>query len=206
MKTLGRDVTLEEARTMMAQVDTNGDGLINQKEFCEFIIPKMKEELLSYDENVEELRARFMDADVDHSGVLSIDEIYSVLLSMGADLKLEELIELMDEVDVDRNGSLDIDEFVALLSVCGNEIQLQSEGSRKTLMGLKRLRKVTPMDFLKQFKSMPRSFAPSFFGARWGQKKNLPSSAFMPIIDPKTMLYKDIMPVLQENIPANVLG
>ena len=86
------------------------------------MLPKMKEELLSYDDNVEELRARFMDADIDHSGVLSIDEIYSVLLGMGADLKMEELIELMNEIDVDRNGTLDIDEFVALLSVCGNEI------------------------------------------------------------------------------------
>lgn len=84
----------------------------------------MKEELLAYDDNVEELRARFMDADVDHSGVLSIDEIYGVLLGMGADLRMEELIELMNEIDVDRNGTLDIDEFVALLSVCGNEIQL----------------------------------------------------------------------------------
>lgn len=60
------------------------------------------------------------------------------------------------------------------------------------------------MDFIKQFKSMPSSFVPSFFGVRWGQRKNLPSSVFMPRIDPKTMLYKDIMPVLQENIPGNV--
>jgi Ca2+-binding EF-hand superfamily protein len=45
-----------------------------------------------------------MDADVDHSGVLSVDEIYGVLLAMGADLKIEELIELMNEIDVDRNG------------------------------------------------------------------------------------------------------
>lgn len=79
---------------------------------------------MSQEDNVEELRARFMDADVDHSGVLTVDEIYSVLLSMGADLKIEELIELMNEIDVDRNGSLDIDEFVALMTTCGNEVQL----------------------------------------------------------------------------------
>jgi hypothetical protein len=27
----------------------------------------------------------------------------------------------------------------------------------------------------------------------------------MPVIDPKTMLFKDLMPALQENIPANLL-
>ena len=124
----------------------------------------MKEELLSIDDNVEELRARFMDGDVDHSGVLSVDEIYAVLLGMGADLKMEELIELMNEIDVDRNGTVDIDEFVALLTHCGNEVALQSEESRKTLTGIKKLRKMNPMDFLKHFKSMPTSFVPSFFG------------------------------------------
>jgi Ca2+-binding EF-hand superfamily protein len=52
MKTLGRDVTLEEAKGMLAQVDLNGDGLLNQQEFCDFMVAKMKEELLSLDDNV----------------------------------------------------------------------------------------------------------------------------------------------------------
>ena len=176
MKSLGRDVTLDEAKVMLAQVDLNGDGLLNQQEFCEFMVAKMKEELLSLDDNVEELRAKFLDADVDHSGVLSVDEIYGVLLSMGADLKIEELIELMNEIDVDRNGSLDIDEFVALLTICGNEVHFQSDAARKTLTGLKKSRKLNPMDFLKCFKNMPTSFVPSFYGDRWAQRKNLPSS------------------------------
>lgn len=64
-----------------------------------------------------------MDADIDHSGTLSVDEIYSVLLRMGAELSLDELVELMNEIDVDRNGTLDIDEFVALMSVTGGEMQ-----------------------------------------------------------------------------------
>lgn len=28
----------------------------------------------------------------------------------------------------------------------------------------------------------------------------------MPLLDPRTMLYKDLMPVLQENIPPNLLS
>jgi Ca2+-binding EF-hand superfamily protein len=56
------------------------------------MLQKMKEELLSLEDNVEDLRAHFLDADVDHSGTLSVNEIYGVLLKMGADLTLEELI------------------------------------------------------------------------------------------------------------------
>lgn len=82
----------------------------------------MKEELLSNEDNVEDLRLKFLDADIDHTGTLGVDEIYGVLLKMGAELTMEELVELMHEIDVDRNGQLDIDEFVALMTSTGDEI------------------------------------------------------------------------------------
>lgn len=66
---------------------------------------------------MEDLRAMFIEADIDHSGTLSVDEIYSVLLKMGAEVTFDELIELMNEIDVDRNGELDIDEFIALMTM-----------------------------------------------------------------------------------------
>lgn len=84
---------------------------------------KMKEELLSQEDNAEDLRMKFLDADVDHTGALSVDEIYGVLLKLGAELSMEELVELMHEIDVDRNGHLDIDEFVALMTSAGDEMQ-----------------------------------------------------------------------------------
>lgn len=141
---------------------------------------------------------------MDHSGTLSVNEIYGVLLKMGADLTLEELIQLMSEIDVDRNGALDIDEFVALMTVTGNEMEFSSDISKKTLQSIRKCRKLNPLDFLKQFKSMPVTFIPSFLGEKWKNGKNLPSSVFMPTIDPKTMLYKDMMPVVQENLPPNI--
>jgi len=100
---------------------------LNQREFCELMLNRMKEELFAQEENVEDLRARFMDADIDCSGTLTVDEVYGVLLAMGADLKIEELVELMNEIDVDRTGTLDIDEFVALMSVTGDQVQFNSE-------------------------------------------------------------------------------
>jgi Ca2+-binding EF-hand superfamily protein len=81
----------------------------------------MKEELLSQEDNVEELRAKFMDADIDHTGTLTVDEIHGVLLGMGAELTIDELVELMHEIDIDRNGTLDIDEFVALMTASGDD-------------------------------------------------------------------------------------
>jgi hypothetical protein len=53
---------------------------------------------------------------------------------------------------------------------------------------------------------MPTSFVNSFVGDRWKNKKNMPSSAFMPHVDPKNMLYKDLMPVVQDALPAYIQG
>ncbi len=67
----------------------------------------------------------FLDADIDHSGTLSLDEIYSVILKMGAEVSMEELVELMNEIDVNRDGTLDIDEFISMMNM-GDELQFRS--------------------------------------------------------------------------------
>jgi len=181
---------------MIAQIDANGDGKLDQREFLELMLPKMKDELLSQEDNLEDLRAMFLDADIDHSGTLSIDEIYSVILKLGAEVSLEELTELMNEIDVDRDGTLDIDEFVSFMNM-GDELQFRNPQSKATFMNIKRSRKLKPADFFKNFKNMPGNFVPSFISEKWTKaKKNLPSSVFVPQIDPTTMLYKDLLPVL----------
>lgn len=59
----------------------------------------------------------FLEADVDRSGTLSIDEIYSVLLKLGTEATKQELIDLMYEIDVSRDGIIDIDEFMAFMGL-----------------------------------------------------------------------------------------
>lgn len=152
---------------MVRQADSNGDGKLDQREFCELMLTKMKEELLAQEEHVEDLRAFFMDADIDHTGILTVDEIHGVLMSMGAELSIEELIELMNEIDVDRNGTLDIDEFIALMTVTGDEVQFKSENAKRTHQALKKSRKLNPLDFFKCFKALPSSFVPSFINEKW---------------------------------------
>mmetsp|Transcript_27363 Transcript_27363/g.20511 ORF Transcript_27363/g.20511 Transcript_27363/m.20511 type:complete len:87 (+) Transcript_27363:250-510(+) len=71
-------------------------------------------------------------------------------------------------------------------------------------MNIRKIKKLSVLDFFSHFKNMPMNFVPSFFKDQWlAQKKNLPASVFVPQLDPKTMLYKDILPVLAENVPPN---
>ena len=68
------------------------------------MMPLMQEELVNQEERVEDLRAKFLEADTDYSGFLSVDELWALLLKMGADVTHEDVVQLMSEIDVDRDG------------------------------------------------------------------------------------------------------
>ena len=68
------------------------------------MMPLMQDELISQEDRVEDLRAKFLEADVDYSGFLSVDELWNLLHKMGADVTQDDVITLMNEIDVDRDG------------------------------------------------------------------------------------------------------
>ena len=98
----------------------------------------------------------------------------------------------MLEIDTNRDGKLDIDEFMALMT--HGEEDFQSQGARNTLITIRRSRRINPIEFVKAFKHLPVNFVDSFTKELFLSRKNTPSSAFMPRIDPKTLLYTDILP------------
>ena len=70
-------------------------------------------------------------------------------------------------------------------------------------MKIKKTRKINVLDFLKIFNGVPKSYTNSFFTTRWvKEKRNLPSSVFIAQIDPRTMLWKDMLPVLTEMLTS----
>lgn len=76
----------------------------------------MEEEMFSAQDNIEDLKKIFLEADTDFSGLLDVGELYTALTKMGADVTEDDIVQLMSEIDYDRNGQLDINEFVMLMS------------------------------------------------------------------------------------------
>ena len=77
---------------------------LDKNSFQDMMLPFMQEELYSQEESVEEMRAKFLEADADGSGFLSVDELWSAIRKMGADVELDDIVNLMSEIDVDRDG------------------------------------------------------------------------------------------------------
>ena len=152
------------------------------------------------EDRVEDLRAKFLEADVDNSGFLTVDELYNLFNKMGSGVSENEVIQMMAEVDVDRDGQLDIDEFISILSL-GDNLPL-SHQSKNTYSKIQKARKLSPLDFLKCFKNMPTNFIPSFVDERWTKDfQCLPSSVFKAQVDPRTMLWKDVREAKSEDLP-----
>ena len=199
MKSLGHPITLEQANAMVDEVDDNKDGAITRTEFDALMVPIMMEMLLATEDTMEATRALFREADTDHSGFLTADQVYAVLLKQGVDLSREELVALMEEFDMNADASLDIDEFVTMMNL-GDGVQFSGEASKNSYLKIRKARRLGVLDFIRAFGSLPASFMPSSFTERWTAKKNLPSSVLKPQVDPRTMLWKDMYPVRIEQL------
>ena len=79
-------ITMEKAQEMIKSVDANGNGAIDRDEFQQLMMPIVLNEMVSSDESIEQYRSLFLEADLDYSGYLSVDELYSVLLKTGVDI------------------------------------------------------------------------------------------------------------------------
>ena len=142
---------------------------------------------------MEYMKNLFYEADLDKSGLLSLDEIYNLLtLKLEVDIRREELSDMIGFNDEDGDNQVNIDEFINLMSD-----SLNSEGSMKeTIIRIKQASKLNIMDFALLLKRLPKHYEESFTKKLYSKRKNLPSSAFMPMMN-QNLLFTDIMPPLR---------
>ena len=95
---------------------------IDRKEFIEILLPQMKSEILSNEQNLDDLRRLFKQFDGDQSNYLSKAEFREALLKLGIALSDVQMDDLIKEVDLDGNQVIDIDEFIAWSIVTGKQI------------------------------------------------------------------------------------
>lgn len=114
---MGNQISSERAQEIVRTVDKDGDNKITEQEFEQLMLPILLDEVVSGDSQVEDMRARFKEADTDYSGHLSVNEFYTCLLGMGADVSRQEIVNLFSEFDANQDMQIDIDEFIQFFSV-----------------------------------------------------------------------------------------
>lgn len=116
MQSLGGNPTESEVQEMIHEVDEEGKGAINFKEFLKMMAIKLK----STNDEEEDIREAFKIFDKDSNGFVTVEEMKTVLSNFGMSLPLDEIVDMFKTADFDGDGMLSIVEFTALMK--GNEI------------------------------------------------------------------------------------
>ena len=110
MRALGANPTQAELQEMINEVDQDGSGKIEFKEFLELFARKMKDP-----DTEEDLIEAFKIFDKDGSGVISAAELRHVMTTLGERLTEEEADEMIREADIDNDGFINYHEFVKIM-------------------------------------------------------------------------------------------
>ncbi|XP_015115512.1 caltractin [Diachasma alloeum] len=113
MRGLGQFARTEELRTMLEEIDTDGDGNVSLVEFVKIVsnignASAAQQTNLSQEEQEEqELRDAFRVFDKHNRGYITASDLRAVLQCLGEDLSEEEIEDMIKEVDEDGDGRID---------------------------------------------------------------------------------------------------
>lgn len=110
MRNLGQNPTEVELTEMINEVDIDGNGTIDFREFLGLMVRKMKDTDID-----EELLEAFKVFDRDGNGYITSQELKNVMTNLGEFLTPDEVEELVKEADLDGDGQINYEEFIKLM-------------------------------------------------------------------------------------------
>ena len=106
MKKLGQAPTESELQNMINEVDIDGNGTIDFREFLGIMTKKLKET-----DSEDELIEVFKIFDSDGNGLINSNELLNVMVTLGEDINKEDINDLIKEVDHDGDGFINFEEL-----------------------------------------------------------------------------------------------
>ncbi|XP_016943367.1 calmodulin [Drosophila suzukii] len=111
IRALGRQPNDTEVQSMINEVDSDGNGSIAGREFCNIIVRKMRDT-----GQEQELREAFRIFDKENNGYITTTELKNVFSALGVKLGDDELEEMIREYDLDQDNHINYEEFVNMMT------------------------------------------------------------------------------------------
>lgn len=109
LKNLGQNVSAEEAKNIMQELDQDNSGMID---FPEFVSYMKKTKVIEEVDDEDAVIKAFMTFDKDKKGTITCQEFRYILCNLGDRFTQEECDEVFKEAGLDNNGILDYRKFV----------------------------------------------------------------------------------------------
>ncbi len=110
LRNLGQNPTEKQMHEMILEVDTDGSGTIDFKEFIGLIIRKTKESDLD-----DEIKDAFGVFDKDGNKIITSHEMRGVMSRIKV-ISEEDIEEMIGEADIDGDGQIDYEEFIRMMN------------------------------------------------------------------------------------------
>ncbi|XP_034578869.1 calmodulin [Setaria viridis] len=105
-----QQINFNSHTSMIAMVDSDGDGAINFEEFS--MLMELKPNGVDSD---EEMTRAFRMFDMDKDGFISEAELCHIMYNLGSNLSGDEVKEMMRVADTDGDGRLSYEEFKQIM-------------------------------------------------------------------------------------------
>ncbi|XP_076900628.1 putative calcium-binding protein CML16 [Bidens hawaiensis] len=112
LRSIGLKPQGDQIHSLLASMDSNGNGSIEFQELLDVILPDLNEEVLI---NHDQLMEVFRSFDRDGNGYITAAELAGQMAKMGQPLSYKELTEMMHEADANGDGVISFNEFTAIL-------------------------------------------------------------------------------------------
>lgn len=113
LRALGLKPTGDQLHILLADMDSNGNGLVEFDELVALILPDISEQVLV---NQEQLMEVFRSFDRDGNGYITAAELAGSMAKMGHPLTYGELSDMMREADTNGDGVISFNEFAAIMA------------------------------------------------------------------------------------------
>ena len=112
VETIGEELLMEEAKELVASIDSDGDGLLGLEEFVGW----MEREIRGDEERkMEELREAFRMYEMEGSECITPKSLKRMLSRLGESRSVEECCLMIRQFDVNGDGVLSFDEFKLMM-------------------------------------------------------------------------------------------
>ncbi|XP_043693982.1 probable calcium-binding protein CML18 [Telopea speciosissima] len=115
LNALGSETSPDEIKRMMAEIDTDGDGFIDLKEFADFHRGGKNGDSNTAG-GMKELKDAFNMYDRDKNGLISVTELHMVLKNLGEKCSIHDCSKMIRSVDADGDGNVNFEEFKKMMT------------------------------------------------------------------------------------------